>query len=118
VGRILVAEGHLTPPAPGSPGIFAMSDPARVRDLVNRAGFETPEAEEVSLTWRFPTREAYWWFLTEMAGAISPVLRALSPEAQAHVRARLDDLARPFRAGEGYALPAVCLNVATRKPTS
>ena len=116
VGRILVAEGHLKPPAPGSPGIFALSDPARIRELVTRAGFEPPEVMEVSFTWRFPTRDAYWWFLTEMAGAISPVLRGLSPEAQAHVRARLDELAQPFRAGERLAFPALCLNVATRKP--
>jgi SAM-dependent methyltransferase len=118
VGRILVTEGHLRPPAPGSPGIFALSDPARVRGLVTGAGFAPPEVAEVSITWRFPTRDAYWRFLTEMAGAISPVLRGLTPETQAHVRARFDDMAEPYRSGEGYALPALCLNVATRKPAS
>jgi ubiquinone/menaquinone biosynthesis C-methylase UbiE len=118
VGRILVAEGHLAPAAPGAPGIFALSDPARVRDLVHRAGFEAPELADVSFMWRFPTRDAYWWFLTEMAGAIAPVLRGLTPAAQAHVRARFDDLAGSYRSGEGYALPAACLNVATRKPAS
>jgi SAM-dependent methyltransferase len=118
VGRILVAEGHLTPPAPGSPGIFALSDPARVRELVTGAGFSPPEVAEVSIVWRFPTRDAYWWFLTEMAGAISPVLRGLAPQAQTHVRARFDDLAAPYRSGEGYALPGLCLNVAARKPAS
>jgi SAM-dependent methyltransferase len=118
VGRILVAEGHLTPPAPGSPGIFALSDPARVRELVTGAGFSPPEVAEVSIVWRFPTRDAYWWFLTEMAGAISPVLRGLAPQAQTHVRARFDDLAAPYRSGEGYALPGLCLNVAGRKPAS
>jgi ubiquinone/menaquinone biosynthesis C-methylase UbiE len=118
VGRILVTEGHLAPPAPGSPGIFALSDPARIRDLLARAGFEPPETEEVRFTWRFPRREAYWWFLTEMAGAISPVLRGLTPEAEARVRARLDDLTQPFQAGESYAFPALCLNVATRKPAA
>jgi hypothetical protein len=72
----------------------------------------------VRFTWRFPRREAYWWFLTEMAGAISPVLRGLTPEAEARVRARLDDLTQPFQAGESYAFPALCLNVATRKPAA
>jgi hypothetical protein len=72
----------------------------------------------VSISWRFPTRDAYWWFLTEMAGAISPVLRGLTPEAEAHVRARFDDLARSYHSGEGYALPGLCLNVATQKPAS
>jgi SAM-dependent methyltransferase len=116
VGRILVADGHIPPPAPGSPGIFALSDPQRIRELITRAGFAAPEVVEMPLTWRFPSPEAYWWCLTEMAGAISPILRALAPGAQAQVRARLDDLAQPLRAGDGYAFPVLCLNVATRKP--
>jgi hypothetical protein len=73
---------------------------------------------DVAFTWRFPTRDAYWWFLTEMAGAIAPALRGLPPAQQAHVRTRFDDLAEPYRSGEGYALPALCLNVATRRPAS
>jgi len=116
VGRMLVAERHTSPPAPGSPGIFALSDPKRVQELLTGAGFLSPELAEMPLTWRFPNPETYWWFLTEMAGAISPLLRGLAPEAQAKVRARTDEMAQPFRAGDGYAFPALCLNVATRKP--
>ncbi len=116
IGRILVAEGHIPPPVPGSPGIFALSDPKRLHELVTRAGFASPAVAEVPFTWRFPSPDAYWWFLTEMAGAISPLLRGLAPEAQAKVRAQMDAAAQPFRAGDGYAFPALCLNVATRKP--
>jgi SAM-dependent methyltransferase len=116
VGRILVAERHMPAPAPGSPGIFALSDRKRLDELVTGAGFATPDVAEIALTWPFPTPEAYWWFLMEMAGAISPILRGLPPEAQAALRTRLAEAAQPFRAGDGYALPALCLNVATRKP--
>ncbi len=116
VGRVLIAERHIPPPVPGSPGIFALSDPKRVHELVTRAGFASPDVAEMSLTWRFPTPDAYWWALTEMAGAISPILRGLAPEALAKVRAQMDDIAQPFRAGDGYAFPVLSLNVATRKP--
>jgi ubiquinone/menaquinone biosynthesis C-methylase UbiE len=116
VGRILVADGHMPPPAPGAPGIFALSDPARIRELMSGAGFASPEMAEIPLTWRFPSPDAYWWFLTEMAGAISPILRALAPGAQARVRARAAEMAQPFRSGEAYALPALCLCVSTRRP--
>lgn len=115
VGRILVAEKHVPPPAPGSPGIFALSDPKPIHLLVTRAGFTPPDVAEMPLTWRFPSPDAYWWFLTEMAGAISPILRGLTPEIQAKVRSRIDDMAQPFRARDGYAFPVLCLNVATRK---
>jgi ubiquinone/menaquinone biosynthesis C-methylase UbiE len=117
VSRILIAERHAPPPVPGAPGIFALSDVPRIRELVTRAGFDPPDVVEVPFTWAFPTPDAYWWLLTEMAGAISPIVRGLAPVAQAKVRARMDDLAEPFRAGDGYAFPALCLNVGTRKPT-
>lgn len=116
VGRILVGEGHIPPPAPGAPGIFALSDPQRVRALVADAGFAPPEVAEMALTWPFPSADAYWWFLTEMAGAVSPILRGLSPDAQRTVRGRLGELAQAFESTGHYAFPALCLNVATRKP--
>jgi SAM-dependent methyltransferase len=116
IGRILVAEKHMPPLAPGAPGIFALSDPKRIRDLVIRAGFAPPDVVEMQLTWRFPTPDAYWRCLTEMAGAISPILVGLPPETQPEVRACLDDSARPFRAGDGYAFSVLCLNVGTQKP--
>jgi SAM-dependent methyltransferase len=116
VGRVLVVEGHLPPPAPESPGIFALRDPTRIRELLSRAGFGPPEMADIALTWPFPSPDAYWRFLTELAGAISPILRGLGPEAEARVRARIGEMTQPFRSGEGYAFPALCVNVATRKP--
>jgi hypothetical protein len=116
VGRVLVAERHMPAPAAGSPGIFALSDPTRVRELLSRVGFGPPDAADIALTWSFPSPDAYWWFLTELAGAITPILRGLDPEAQEPVREKITEMARPFRSGAGYAFPALCVNVATRKP--
>jgi SAM-dependent methyltransferase len=117
IGRILVADGHLPPPAPGAPGIFALSDVERLRQLVTRAGFTSPVTESVGFTWSFPSLDRYWQFLLEMAGAISPVLRALAPGAEARVRTRLERMAEPLRTRDGYVFSALCTNVATRKPT-
>jgi hypothetical protein len=38
----------------------------------------------------------------------------ISPEVQAQVREQVQEAAELFRLGEGYDLPAVCLNVVTR----
>jgi SAM-dependent methyltransferase len=114
VGRVLVAQGHIPPPDPEAPGIFAMSDPRRIRVLLVGAGFTGPEIEEVSFRWTFADRDDYWRFLTEAAGAISPVLQALPPAVQAQVRGQVHEAAEPFRSGEGYDFPAVCLNAVTR----
>lgn len=116
VGGVLVAQGRIAPPVPGTPGIFALKEPGRIHELVTQAGFDAPEVSEMRLTWPFSSRDAYWWFLQEMAGAISPLLRGLLPDAQAEVRAEMEHRAQPFRAGDGYRFPALCLNVSTRKP--
>ena len=114
VGRVLVTQGHIPPPDPAAPSIFAMADPRRVREMVVGAGFAEPEIEEVSFSWAFVDQDDYWRFLMELVGAIASVLRGLPPEAQAQVREQVHEAAEPFRSGEGYDFPAVCLNVVTR----
>jgi SAM-dependent methyltransferase len=112
-GNVLVELGHIPPPDPEAPGAFVMADPGRIRQLVVEAGFAEPEIEEVTFRWRFADRDAYWRFLMETAASFSPVLRALSPEALNTVRERVHEAVRPFRSGEGYDFPAVCLNAVT-----
>jgi ubiquinone/menaquinone biosynthesis C-methylase UbiE len=113
-GSVLVGQGYMPPPEPEAPSILALADPRRIRELVTGAGFAEPEIEEVSFRWSFADQDAYWRFLTEVAGAIASVLQTLTPEVQAQVRKQLHEAAEPFRSGEGYDLPAVCLNVVTR----
>lgn len=113
IGRILVERGHLPPPDPTAPGIFALADPDRVREVVVGAEFAPPRIEAVEFAFHFPDLEAYWSFLTETAGAISPVLQRLTPEEQRAVRDEVQEALARFADGEGYALPARCLNIAT-----
>ncbi len=111
--RILVELGHIPPPEPEAPGPFFMADRGRIRELVVGAGFAEPAIEEVTFHRWFANQDAYWHFLIETSAATSPVLRSLPPEAQATVRARVHEAARPFHSGEGYDFPAVCLNAVT-----
>ena len=113
VGRVLELQGHIPPPEPEAPGAFAMADPERTRELVVRAGFAEPEIEEVSFRFSFVDQEAFWRYLTETSASASPVLRSLPTTAQEAIREQVHEAARPFHSGEGYAFPAVCLNVVT-----
>jgi protein-L-isoaspartate O-methyltransferase len=113
VGRVLVSQGYIPPPDPEAPSAFAMADPGRIRDLVVGAGFAEPEIEEVTFRWPFADQDAYWRYVTETSASSSPVLRALSPEVQNTVREQVHEAARPYRSGEGYDFPAVCLNAVT-----
>src|ERR687885_2998335 len=112
-GKVLVEVGHIRPPDPEAPGPFFMADTGRIRELVVGAGFAEPEIEEVSFHRQFVNQDAYWCFLIETSASTSPVLRSLPPAAQATVRERVHEAARPFHSGEGYDFPAVCLNTLT-----
>ena len=112
-GRILVAEGHMAPPDPTAPGIFALADPDRLRTLVMVADFADPEIEEVPTTRGFADFDAYWRYLTELAGAISPVLRGLSPQERTSLQERLHEAAARFARDGGYVFPGLCLNAVT-----
>jgi SAM-dependent methyltransferase len=112
-GRILVAGGYMAPPDPTAPGIFALADPDRIRTLVTTAGFADPEIEEVPTRRGFADFDAFWRYLAELAGAISPILRALPPSEQSDVRERLREAAAPFQRDGGYVFPGLCLNAVT-----
>ena len=112
-GSILVELGHIPPPDPEAPGPYSRADTARIQKLIVATGFAEPEIEEVSFHWRFASQDAYWRFLIETSATTAPVLRALPPGAQDNFRQRLNEAAQPFRSGEGYDFPAVCLNAVT-----
>lgn len=114
VAGLLVREGHMPAPRPDSPGIFALADPSRIRELLARAGFSNPEIEEIPLQFTFDGLSEYWRFLLELAGAVSPVLQEMSQDTQSKFRTKLVDAIEPFRTAAGYSFPAVCLNAATQ----
>ena len=94
------------------PGIFAMADPARARALLGGAGFAEARFEEVEVLYRFEDFDGYWRFVTDLAGAIAVVLRALPDEDREAIRAAVADATREFRADAGLELPGVALNAA------
>ena len=108
--RILFEQTGASPPDPTAPGIFALADPERTRTLLEAAGFEVQRMEDVAMTWRFEDFEAYWDYLTRLAGAIAVGITALPEEDQRAVRTRIEEAAEPYRAGGGYDFPAVAQN--------
>jgi len=112
-GAALVEHGHMPAPEPGAPGIFAMAEPDRIRELVSGAGFRDPEIEEVSVEWRFDDFDDYWRFLGDLAGAVALVIKDLSEVEQEAVRATMRDSMQDYRSNGGYTLPGSALNAVT-----
>ena len=112
---ILVNGGWLEPPLPGAPGIFALAAPERLRQVLADAGFNDPELDHVDVVWPFASFDAYWQYLSSVAGAIAIVLEGLGDADRATARDQIREAMEPYRAGTGYELPGRCLNASARR---
>ncbi|MDX6581650.1 MAG: hypothetical protein QOI10_834 [Solirubrobacterales bacterium] len=112
-GMVLVQRGHMPPPEPGAPGIFALGDPDRIRELVTGAGFGDPEIEELTFEWRYDA-DALWDTLTKLAGPLAKVINGLPDEERAETRAAIEGSLEQFRDGDELTVPAACWGVVAR----
>src|SRR5262249_14398026 len=67
----LVRRGHVPPPEPGTPGMFALADPARIRELLAGTGFGEPELEEIAFEFPYADADDFWNSLLRMAGPLA-----------------------------------------------
>jgi ubiquinone/menaquinone biosynthesis C-methylase UbiE len=111
----LVQRGHLPPPEPGAPGIFALGDPGRIRELVTQAGFAEPELEVIEFEFRYADFDDFWDTLVRIAGPLARVLNALPDDERLATRAAIMHSVEPYRNPDGsYTAPAATWGVSTR----
>jgi len=113
--KVLVERGHMPPPEPGAPGIFALADPERIRSLATGAGFGEPELEEISLEFRYADADDLWDVLVRIAGPLARAVKSLPEEELQATRAAIEQSLAPFRDEDGsYAVPGLCWGALTR----
>ncbi len=112
-GMTLVQRGHMPPPEPSAPGIFALGETDRIRELVNGAGFGEPEIEPLTFEWRY-SAEDLWDTLTRLAGPLAKVLKELPETERNETRAAIEESMEQFRHGDELVVPAACWGVAVR----
>ena len=108
-GRILVERGHLAPPEPGAPGIFAMADEERLRSLLEGAGFTEVRNDHVSVSWPFSDLDDYERWVVEIAGPLAMVVRGLPAAERDELRSGIGASFAPFATDRGYEIPGVAL---------
>jgi SAM-dependent methyltransferase len=111
----LVQRGHVPPPEPGAPGMFALGDRERTLGLVRAAGFEQPQIEEITFAFRYADFGDYWDAIIQLAGPLARVIVALPEDEQAATREAIMANVASFRGDDGaYAMPASTWAVAAR----
>jgi ubiquinone/menaquinone biosynthesis C-methylase UbiE len=111
----LVQRGHMPAPEPGVPGIFAMGDPGRIRELVTQAGFAEPELEEIAFEFRYAGFDDLWDTLVRIAGPLARVINALPDDERQATRTAITENVEPYRGQDGsYTVPAATWGVVVR----
>lgn len=114
-GMTLVRLGHVPPPEPGMPGIFALCEPGLIRELVTGAGFGEPMVEEIGFEFEYQDFDDYWDSVIRLAGPLARVINALPEDERETAHAAVIENLAPFRNGDGsYTAPAMALGVVTR----
>ncbi len=114
-GMTLVQRGHMPPPEPGAPGIFALGDPDRVRELVAGAGFGEPEMEEVAFEFRYADFDDLWDAIVRIAGPLARVINALPEDERQATKEAIEENVADYRNEDGsYTAPAATWGVLVR----
>jgi SAM-dependent methyltransferase len=99
--RALVELGHLVPPDRNEPGMFALADPVRLRQLLEGAGFLDVFVDSVELSRSDASLELYLDETLDLSRPFADVWERLSERHREEVRARIGELAEPFTGGDG-----------------
>jgi SAM-dependent methyltransferase len=108
-GRLLIERGHLPPPEPGAPGVFAMASGESTRSLLDNAGFTDVRTEEVPVRFAFHDLDDYVRWVIDVAGPFAIVVRGLPEVERQILKAQLKEAFAPFEAAGGYSLPGIAL---------
>lgn len=95
------------PPPPGTPGLFAIADPERLRSLLAAAGFSAVQVEPVPVSLAFADGREYFRFMMELAGPLASLYSKLPPEKQALAAAEISAEADKLRTQGGVVVPGV-----------
>jgi SAM-dependent methyltransferase len=111
-GMTLVQRGHMPPPEPGAPGIFALGEADHVKELVTGAGFDEPELEEITFDFRYADSDDLWDALVRLAGPLARVVNSLPEDEQKATREAILENVAQFRNEDGsYSAPAATWSV-------
>jgi SAM-dependent methyltransferase len=108
-GRILAERGLSPPPDPGAPGMFVLADEARLRQLLQGAGFDVERIERVPVRFAYSNPDDYIVRTKDLGGMFSRIWSDASEEDRNAIARRLAEDFAPFAAGAGYELPGVAV---------
>jgi SAM-dependent methyltransferase len=110
LSEVMIGRGHWQPDPPGTPGPFALPEPAQITGLLEAAGFSDPVVRPVDFAFHASSSDEWWEHSRQTSGRLPATLGTLSPAEHAHVRDDLDAALAPYTAPDGsLTMPARAL---------
>jgi SAM-dependent methyltransferase len=103
----LIERGITAPPAPGTPGPFALGDRERVRQLLEQAGFTEIDVQALDLEQRPGSFEAFWETTLDVSRVFHDAVLGRPEREIAEIRAGVASRLEPYTRPDGaLAIPA------------
>jgi SAM-dependent methyltransferase len=99
--RAMVELGHATPPDPDAPGMFVLSAPGRLQELLESAGFVDVVVESVQTPRSFAGVAEYVAETVEISSFFGELFNPLSAQQREDVTRKIAELAKPYLAADG-----------------
>lgn len=118
-GRVAVDLGLVEPPEPDTPGPFRLGDANRVRALVERAGFVSPQIEDVVVTWRYDSFDEYWGTSRDLSFSLTTTLGTIGEDNAVRLHELTQQALAPYTGDDGsLTIPGLTRNVLASKAAS
>jgi SAM-dependent methyltransferase len=97
----MIKLGHVSPPDPGLPGMFALAAPGALQEVLESAGFLFSHVEAVGLERRYPDISAYLEEALDLSQVLAVPFRSLDSSGQGEVVREMEERAAPYRTTDG-----------------
>jgi ubiquinone/menaquinone biosynthesis C-methylase UbiE len=96
-------------PPPGMPGPFALQDRARLRGVLDDAGFIDVTIETVPTPLRSPSFQQWWTRTAAVAGPVAAIIARLDADTSSALDDKLRQAVAPYLTPSGLELPGLTL---------
>ncbi|MDX6676577.1 MAG: hypothetical protein QOE31_629 [Solirubrobacteraceae bacterium] len=100
----LIGMGAIPAPDLDAPNMFAFRDPARIRGLLEDAGFTDVVVDQLELSWRYDDLDAWWDTQLDISTTLADAVAALSPAARDDLRDAIDPRLATYVQPDGSVL--------------
>jgi SAM-dependent methyltransferase len=115
IPEVLTGQGHLPPGDSAGPGMFALSDPADLRALVESAALRLTDIAEVAVDFRYADADEFWRVHTGLSTIVTRTLSTLDEGQIDEARAAIAERLEPYATDDGIEIPGVAIGVAARR---